>query len=123
MSKSVSMGAVWVNDSPEDIREKYHEAFCPEKVVIGNPVLNHARMLAFPHHGKLKIERPAKYGGNVTFHKYEELADSFRKGDLHPLDLKKSLAESVIELLEPVHEYFQKKPENLEKMKKLRVTR
>jgi tyrosyl-tRNA synthetase len=123
MSKSVSMGAIWVNDSPEAIREKYHEAFCPEKVVIGNPVLDHARMLVFPHHGKLEIERPSKYGGNVTFHKYEELAISFRKGDLHPLDLKKSLAESVVKLLEPVHEYFEKKPENLEKMKKLRVTR
>ena len=123
MSKSVSMGAIWVNDSPKSIREKYHEAFCPEKVVIGNPVLDHVRMLVFPHHGELMIERPDKYGGDVTFYSYEELAESYRKGGLHPLDLKKGLAESVVKLLDPVHEYFEKKPENLEKMKSLRATR
>jgi tyrosyl-tRNA synthetase len=123
MSKSVSMGAIWVNDSPQAIREKYHEAYCPEKVVLGNPVLDHVRMLAFPHNGELKIERPKKYGGDVTYYSYEELASSYRKGNLHPLDLKKGLAESVVELLNPVHDYFEKKPENLEKMKNLRVTR
>jgi tyrosyl-tRNA synthetase len=123
MSKSVSMGAIWVNDSPKAIREKYHEAFCPEKIVQGNPVLDHARMLAFPHHGKLMIERPEKYGGDLTFYNFEELAESYRKGDLHPLDLKRGLAESVIKLLEPVRNYFEKKPENLEKMKKLRIIR
>jgi hypothetical protein len=29
----------------------------------------------------------------------------------------------MIKLLEPVREYFERKPENLEKMKRLRVTR
>jgi len=123
MSKSVGKGALWINDSPAEIKDKYREAFCPEKVVMGNPVLDHARMLVFPRLGELEVERPSKYGGDVTFHSFEELAGAFEKGDLHPLDLKNGVASSVTKLLEPVREYFEKKPENLEKMRKLTITR
>jgi tyrosyl-tRNA synthetase len=123
MSKSVAKGAIWVNDAPKEIREKYHDAFCPEKVVIDNPVLDHARMLVFPHLGKLEIERPKKYGGEVTFYSFSELAETYSRGELHPLDLKKGVAEAIIKLLEPVAKYFESKPENLDKMKQLSVTR
>ena len=57
MSKSIGKGALWINDSPEDIKEKYREAYCPEKIVIDNPVLDHARMLVFPYFKQLDIER------------------------------------------------------------------
>jgi tyrosyl-tRNA synthetase len=123
MSKSVGKGALWINDSPEDVRQKYREAYCPEKVVIGNPVMDHARMLVFPHLGRLDIERPSKYGGDVTFHSFEELAEAFSRGDLHPLDLKNGVSKAVVGLLEPVAKYFERKPENLEKMRMLAVTR
>lgn len=123
MSKSVGKGALWINDSPEEVREKYREAYCPEKVVVDNPVLVHARMLVFPHLGQLEIERPSKYGGDVTFYSFEELAGAYEKGELHPLDLKNGVSDAVIKLLEPVAKYFEKKPENLEKMRKLTITR
>jgi tyrosyl-tRNA synthetase len=123
MSKSVSKGAIWVNDTPQAIREKYSDAFCPEKIVMDNPVLDHVRMVILPHLGELDIKRPPKYGGDVTFTSFEDLAESFKKGHLHPLDLKKSVAEAVISLLKPVRDYFQKKPENLTLMKNLIVTR
>jgi tyrosyl-tRNA synthetase len=80
-------------------------------------------MLVFPRIGQLEIKRPSKYGGDVTFYNFEELAETYAKGDLHPLDLKNGVSEAVIRLLEPVAEYFEKKPENLEKMRKLTVTR
>jgi len=123
MSKSVAKGAIWVNDEPADIKTKYKEAFCPPKQVEGNPVLEHASMIVFPHLGKLEVERPAKFGGDITFESYEELAKTYAEGKLHPMDLKTATAEAMINLLEPVREYFEKKPENLEKMKRLRVTR
>ena len=123
MSKSVGKGALWINDKPEEIKEKYHEAYCPEKVVIGNPVMDHARMLVFPQLGRLEIERPSKYGGDVTFYSFEELAEAFSAGGLHPLDLKNGVSNAVTKLLEPVAEYFEKKPENLEKMRRLTITR
>ncbi|MFC1803753.1 tyrosine--tRNA ligase [Thermoproteota archaeon] len=123
MSKSVDKGAIWVNDSAKEIKEKYRAAFCPEKVVEGNPVMDHARMVVFPHLGELNIERPAKYGGDISFQNYEELAKTYSNGDLHPLDLKTWVSAAITKLLAPVEEYFNKKPENLRKMKELEVTR
>ncbi len=123
MSKSVGKGAIWVNDTAKEIKEKYHDAFCPQKVVEGNPVMDHARLLVFPHKNELHIERPSKFGGDISFYSYEELAETYAKGELHPLDLKKGVGNAVIELLAPVEEYFKKKPENLEKMKALEITR
>jgi tyrosyl-tRNA synthetase len=123
MSKSVAKGAIWVNDEPANIKEKYREAFCPPKQVEGNPVLDHVQMAVFPHLGRLDVERPAKFGGDISFESFEELAKTYVAGKLHPMDLKTATAESMIKLLEPVREYFERKPENLEKMKRLRVTR
>jgi len=123
MSKSVERGAIWVNDSPDEIREKYRDAFCTPKQVEGNPVLDHARLVVFPHLGALDVKRPAKYGGDLTVESFEELAKLYASSGLHPLDLKKAVAESVAKILEPVRLYFERKPENLDKMKKLRVTR
>lgn len=123
MSKSVEKGAIWVNDEPDTIREKYYEAFCPPKQVEGNPVLDHARMIVFPNLGALTIERQSKYGGDLSVESFEELAKTYEAGDLHPLDLKKGVAEAFIQALEPVREYFEKKPENLERMRQLTVTR
>jgi tyrosyl-tRNA synthetase len=85
--------------------------------------MDHARMLVFPHHDKLDIERPSKYGGDITYHSFEELAQAYSKGDLHPLDLKNGVSTAVSKLLQPVAEYFKKKPENLEAMRRLQITR
>ncbi|RLI07815.1 tyrosine--tRNA ligase [Candidatus Bathyarchaeota archaeon] len=123
MSKSIEKGAIWVNDEPDAIREKYRLAFCPPKTAEGNPVLAHARLVVFPHLGALEIERPAKYGGDITVESYAELERLYLSGALHPLDLKRGVAEAVIRILEPVRSYFQRHPENLEKMRELRVTR
>jgi tyrosyl-tRNA synthetase len=123
MSKSVAKGAIWVHDEPTEIRAKYKEAFCPPKQIEGNPVLEHAHMIVFPNLGRLDVERPAKFGGNISFESYEKLAKTYVEGKLHPLDLKAATAEAIVKLLEPVREYFDRKPENLEKMKRLRVTR
>ena len=123
MSKSIGKGALWINDSPEDIKEKYREAYCPEKIVIDNPVLDHARMLVFPYFKQLDIERPKKYGGDITFYNFRELGEAFERGELHPLDLKNGVSNAVIKLLKPVADYFEKKPENLERMKELTITR
>lgn len=123
MSKSVGKGAIWINDTPKEVKEKYRAAFCPEKIVIDNPVMEHARLVVFPHLGELNIERPSKFGGDISFRSFEELAETYSKGQLHPLDLKTGVAASMIKLLQPVADYFEKKPENLEAMRKLTITR
>ncbi|KON29351.1 hypothetical protein AC482_06695 [miscellaneous Crenarchaeota group-15 archaeon DG-45] len=123
MSKSIERGAIWVNDEPAAIREKYRMAFCPPKTAEGNPVFEHARLLACPHLGALEIERPAKYGGDLAVEGYDELKKMYVSGDLHPLDLKAAVAEAVIRILEPVRSYFERHPGNLERIRELQVTR
>jgi tyrosyl-tRNA synthetase len=123
MSKSAGKGAIWVNDTPKEIKAKYRAAFCPEKLVEGNPVMDHARLVIFPNLGEMNIERPAKYGGDLSFQSFEDLAKTYSKGELHPLDLKNGVSAGMIELLASVAEYFEKKPENLARMRELKVTR
>ena len=123
MSKSVPEGCIFVHDEPEEIKAKMRNAFCPAKQVRDNPVLEHAKLIVFPALGRLDIDRPAKYGGPVSYESYEELEADFASGALHPLDLKNAIAEAISELLRPVRERLSRKPELLEAIKALEVTR
>jgi len=123
MSKSVPEGCVFMHDSPADIKTKIRAAFCPPKQTEGNPVMEIAKLTVFPEKGNLKIARPAKYGGTEIFASYEGLEKAYVEGKLHPLDLKEGVAEALIEILNPVREYFRKHPRNLEKMKQIEISR
>jgi tyrosyl-tRNA synthetase len=123
MSKSIPGTAIFVHDSPEDIKTKLKNAFCPPKQSSNNPVLEMARLAVLTNAKELAITRPAKYGGSETFSSYVELKKVYKQGKIHPLDLKNSVAQSLIEILEPVREHFKRKPELLEKMKEIEVTR
>jgi tyrosyl-tRNA synthetase len=123
MSKSAPMGCIFVHDSPEKIKAKIKEAYCPPREVKGNPVMETAKMTIFTEKESLAVPRAPKYGGPRTFGSYEELEKAYGKGELHPLDLKEAVAEALIEILSPVREYFRKHPQRLEKMMKLEVTR
>ncbi len=93
---------VAVDDSPEEIRRKISKAFCPARQLESNPVLEYAEHLVLPEAGKLFVRRPAKYGGDLEISDVQELKDLFARGALHPADLKAAVAESLIEILEPV---------------------
>ncbi len=123
MSKSAPEGCIFVHDSPEEIAAKLKAAFCPPSQAEGNPVLEIAKLTIFPEKETLTITRPPKYGGPETFNTYEELEKAYVKGNLHPLDLKKGIADALTGLLSPVREYFQKHPKNLKKMKQIEVSR
>jgi tyrosyl-tRNA synthetase len=109
MSKSVPNSAVFIHDSEEDIKKKMSKAFCPEKVTDFNPVLDWANNLLFRDEKyNMTIERPDKFGGEVTFHNFDELEVAFREGKLHPMDLKIGVANGLIKLLEPARKHFTK---------------
>ena len=119
MSKSKPENTILLHDSPEAIEEKLRKAYCPPKIVDGNPIMEYYRLLAFPTSKLIKISRDQKYGGNLEFTAYKELEDAYKKGDIHPQDLKKAIASTLVELLAPVREYFDRHPEPLEEMKTL----
>lgn len=108
MSKSKPETAIFIHDSKEDIKRKISNAFCPEKVVENNPVLEFNKYIIFRKMKSLKIERPKKFGGDLEINSYQELEKTFREGKLHPLDLKNATAEALEEVVKPVREHFEK---------------
>ncbi len=101
---------VAVDDAPATVREKMGKAFCPAKEVKDNPVIEYAEHFALPQLGKLEVSRPAKFGGPLTIGGAEELRRIYTAGQLHPADLKSSLAEALVKMLAPVREHFEKHP-------------
>jgi tyrosyl-tRNA synthetase len=71
----------------------------------------------------MKIERPAKFGGDLEIPDAAALRTVYSEGKLHPMDLKNSVARELITMLAPCREYFAKNKEYLEQMKEVEITR
>jgi tyrosyl-tRNA synthetase len=117
MSKSIPSSAVYMDDSIEDIEKKINKAFCPEKNIDYNPLLDWCQYIIFAigKNQSLDIIRDEKFGGNVSYDSYEDLEQDFSKGELHPVDLKKAVSKKLIEILEPARKYL-----NSPKIKKMK---
>lgn len=107
MSKSKPDSAVFIHDTPEDIERKIKKAFCQEKNVDQNPILNWTKNILFWQRSQpLVVDRKPEHGGTVEFTDYADLEAAFRAGDIHPMDLKNTVAKELITLLAPVREHF-----------------
>jgi tyrosyl-tRNA synthetase len=126
MSKSRPETCIFIHDSPEEIRKKIRNAFCPEKTVEYNPIIEICKYIIFREMKTFIVERPAKFGGTMEFSNYGELEKSYETGKLHPMDLKNAVAEELIRLLAPVRKYFETNKEareGLEILRRAQVTR
>ena len=74
----------------------------PEKDINENPVLEYCNYIVFEKFKEMKIERPEKFGGDLSFSTYKELEEVFEKGELHPMDLKQAVGGYINELIDPV---------------------
>ena len=118
MSKSDPEGSLLIHDSPDDIKRKMGKAFCPPEAE-GNPVLAICKYVIFQRTDVMRFERPEKFGGNLEFRSYEELERTYLAGKLHPMDLKNGTAAALAEILAPARDYFQRRPENLERIRQV----
>ena len=123
MSKSFPDTCVFVHDAPEEVERKIKNAFCPPKQTTENPILEILKFIIFRKSRKFELERPRKFGGTETYFSFDELEAAYRKGEIHPLDLKLNVSTALNEILEPVRAYFERRPELLEVFKKQEVTR
>ncbi|HAX96249.1 MAG TPA: tyrosine--tRNA ligase [Prolixibacteraceae bacterium] len=123
MSKSKPNSAIFVHDTPEEIRSKIMKAYGPPKEVEFNPLLNWVKTLVFwgEDTGEFIVKRPEKFGGDLNYTNYTKLVDDYQSGDLFPLDLKNGLADWIIEKLKPARDHFEieKNKKALVEMKKL----
>lgn len=126
MSKSKPDSAIFMTDSPEEVKRKISKAYCPEKQANENPILEYCKYIIFEKFKTFDIKRPEKFGGDVSFESYAELEKAYAEGKLHPMDVKAATTERINELLVPVRHHFEtneKAKELLETVNKLEVTR
>ena len=64
MSKSNPAGAIFIEDSEQEIKSKIKCAFCPPMEVAKNPCLEYLKYIVFPSFHKLEIKRAEKNGGD-----------------------------------------------------------
>ncbi len=104
MSKSDPGSSVFIHDTDDEIRGKIKKSWCEEGNVQNNPLLEIARHIVFHEFSEFDVERPQKFGGNVSYSSYEELESDFGGGRLHPTDLKQALGEYLIRTVSPIRE-------------------
>ncbi|OGE36398.1 tyrosine--tRNA ligase [Candidatus Daviesbacteria bacterium RIFCSPLOWO2_01_FULL_39_12] len=126
MSKSKPDSAVFIHDSPDEIKRKVNNAFCPEGEVEFNPILDWTKYLIFYNRSgssstkvapeprlhlnqgvTLTIKRDPKWGGNLEYADYTDLEKDYVDKKLHPQDLKNAVSEWLIKKLEPARIYFE----------------
>jgi len=104
MSKSKSSSGIFVHDSDEEINSKFKKAWCPEGIVDKNPILEISKHIVFHEFNEVIVERPAKFGGNVTYLNYQDLERDFLQKKLHPSDLKATVSKYVTDIIRPIRE-------------------
>lgn len=128
MSKSKPNSAIFIHDTPDEIRNKVKKAYAPPKIIEFNPLINWVQTLVFwgEKKGEFRISRPEKFGGDLIYTDVDKLVEDYRSGELFPLDLKNGLADWLIEKLEPARKHFEEvkeAKEGLEKMKEFLVNK
>jgi tyrosyl-tRNA synthetase len=126
MSKSRPDSSIFMTESRQEIKRKINKAFCPEKQVENNPILEYVKYIILESLDSFKIERPEKFGGDIEFESYEELKNAYRAGKVHPADLKSATAEALDKIIKPVRRHFEKtkKAKKLyDSVRTLKVTR
>ena len=114
MSKSDPDSAIFMLDTPKDIKRKINKAYCPPNEIIENPVLEYCKYIIFELIDVFKIERPEKYGGDVSYTTYDELEKDYEEGKLNPPDLKPATSKYLIQLLEPIQKQIYEDPKTKE---------
>jgi len=108
MSSSVEKSKIDLLDDEKTIKSKIQNADC----IAGDSdngimaFLKYVIMTIKQDNGKkFTVKRTKEHGGDKTYGKYEEVEKDFREKKLHPLDLKNSVAEEIIELLKPINKH------------------
>jgi tyrosyl-tRNA synthetase len=117
MSASEEGSTVNLTDDPDTVAEKIEAAYCPMGKTEDNGVLEYLELLVFPvlatREEPFVVERPEKYGGDLTYAEYDDLETDFVSEELHPADLKPAAAASISSVIDPVRERLTAQPELL----------
>jgi len=118
MSASDPSSKIDLIEKTADIKSKLNKAYCPEKETENNGVMAFMKYVVMvkkqDNKEKFVIERPEKFGGNISFSTFDELEKNYKEGKLHPMDLKNSLAKEIDLMLAPIRKEFEGKEKLIE---------
>lgn len=106
MSKSKPDSCIFIHDSVDEIERKIKKAFCEERDVTLNPILDWTKHLIFPLENTMRVERSVQHGGDIEYDDFQSLKQDFQEGKLHPVDLKRTVSARLIKILQPARDHF-----------------
>jgi len=92
MSKSDPNSTIFIHDDDAVIKSKINKAWCEEGNIENNPLLEILKEIIFREYKEVPVERPEKFGGNVSYYEYSQLESDFANKKLHPTDLKQTVS-------------------------------
>jgi len=118
MSKSDPNSGIFIHNTDEEIKKKISKAWCEEANIQNNPLLEISKTVIFHEFSEMKVERPEKFGGNVSYSNYSQLETDFVEKKLHPGDLKQTVGNYLVEIISPIREKLNLSDELSETIKK-----
>ena len=118
MSKSDSSSGIFIHDVDDIIKSKIKKAWCEEGNTKNNPLLEISKHVIFHEFKEITIERPEKFGGNVTYTDFSNLESDFFQKKLHPSDLKQMVSNYLIKIISPIRKKLPLNDELFEAIKK-----
>ncbi|XP_020570680.1 tyrosine--tRNA ligase 1, cytoplasmic [Phalaenopsis equestris] len=123
MSKSDPSSSIFMEDEEAEVNVKIKKAYCPPKIVEGNPCLEYIKYIIFPWFHKFEVIRQEENGGNKTYACMEELIPDYESGSLHPADVKPAISKALNAILQPVRDHFKNNKEARELLKTIKAYR
>lgn len=102
MSKSDPNSGVFIHNTDEEIKKKMNKAWCEEANIQNNPLLEIAKTVIFHEFNEINVERPEKFGGNVSYQDFTQLETDFAEKKLHPGDLKQTVGNYLVKIISPI---------------------
>ena len=104
MSKSDPNSGIFIHNTDDEIKKKIRKAWCEEANTENNPLLEIAKTIIFHEFKEMNVERPEKFGGNVSYSDYNQLEIDFAGKKLHPGDLKQTVGNYLTKVISPIRE-------------------
>jgi tyrosyl-tRNA synthetase len=109
MSKSDPNSAIFMEDTAKDVDKKINKAYCPEKIIEKNPIVDYVRYIILPAFDfEFVIPKSLENGEieNRIYRSYEQFEADYVEGILHPKDVKAAVGKAINKLLQPVRDHF-----------------
>ena len=109
MSASDKNKVITIHDSVKSMRKKINSAYCPEKVIENNGLLDIIKYIILPVENKFIIDRKPEFGGRVDYLSYDNITSDYKKGKIHPADLKYSVGNYFEKYFSTIQKHFKNK--------------